>query len=344
MAATALANLQLTSSSNGTALITPDLNSYTNSSSNGFNNNNNDNLLGPSPTTAVAMVILYSITGIITALFIIIIITGAIRAHRHPERYGPRTIAGRVRQSRAKGIARAMLETLPIVKFGDTNGDLPAKPAAESSRDVELTVPDAGDKSDAAATEGAALANATTDHGMTDDENLGCSICTEDFTKGQEVRVLPCNHKFHPDCVDPWLLNVSGTCPLCRIDLRPEEQVAGNVEVGSGVQEGEGTLNLPPPLVFNSNGGAGRRGTVVGLRGIASGTREERIAALRRYRQERRRNTATASGAAEAEGNPQAQEDRRGLSARLRDRFRIRTTPVSEGELRQRGSEGGARN
>jgi hypothetical protein len=28
------------------------------------------------------------------------------------------------------------------------------------------------------------------------------------------VRVLPCQHQFHPPCVDPWLVNVSGTCPL----------------------------------------------------------------------------------------------------------------------------------
>jgi hypothetical protein len=26
--------------------------------------------------------------------------------------------------------------------------------------------------------------------------------------------VLPCQHKYHPNCIDPWLLNVSGTCPL----------------------------------------------------------------------------------------------------------------------------------
>lgn len=47
-----------------------------------------------------------------------------------------------------------------------------------------------------------------------EDGHLGCSICTDDFCTGEDVRVLPCNHKFHPACVDPWLLNVSGTCPL----------------------------------------------------------------------------------------------------------------------------------
>ena len=46
------------------------------------------------------------------------------------------------------------------------------------------------------------------------DGDRGCSICTEDFTTGEDVRVLPCQHKFHPNCIDPWLLNVSGTCPL----------------------------------------------------------------------------------------------------------------------------------
>ena len=30
------------------------------------------------------------------------------------------------------------------------------------------------------------------------ENGLACSVCTDDFTKGQDVRVLPCNHKFHP--------------------------------------------------------------------------------------------------------------------------------------------------
>ena len=59
--------------------------------------NNSNGYDGRSPTTAVAMIILYSITGIITALFLCIIVVGAIRAHRHPERYGPRNMLGRPR-------------------------------------------------------------------------------------------------------------------------------------------------------------------------------------------------------------------------------------------------------
>ena len=41
-----------------------------------------------------------------------------------------------------------------------------------------------------------------------------CPVCMDDFENGQEVRVLPCSHRFHPECIDPWLLNISGSCPL----------------------------------------------------------------------------------------------------------------------------------
>lgn len=229
--------------------------STTPENSSGIDDNNGSN---QAPTTAVAMSILYSITGIITLLFLIIIATGAVRAHRHPERYGPRSgFSGRPRQSRAKGLARAMLETIPIVKFGDPE---PAKPghqdlemeggtvhshdgiepavapvtadagitetvgkegSKEISKEVSKTTSiDSGLGPDTQAGSAAAAAAGSVDDGegatgVDDDNNhLGCSICTEDFTRGEDVRVLPCNHKYHPACIDPWLLNVSGTCPL----------------------------------------------------------------------------------------------------------------------------------
>lgn len=193
--------------------------------------------------SAVAMSVLYSITGLVTLLFLTIIATGTIRAHRYPERYGPRgAFGGLGRQSRAKGIARAVLDTLPIVKFGnqqpakpdpdvelesasvarDTVNDEPRDTGANVARDGEAEAHGAvdshdGDKEEAGAVADASHAekdNASAKSDEEGDTHLGCSICTEDFQVGEDVRVLPCGHQFHPTCVDPWLINVSGTCPL----------------------------------------------------------------------------------------------------------------------------------
>jgi hypothetical protein len=44
-----------------------------------------------------------------------------------------------------------------------------------------------------------------------------CSICTEEFGENDQWKqLLPCNHIFHPACIDQWLLN-NNTCPNCRV-------------------------------------------------------------------------------------------------------------------------------
>lgn len=45
-----------------------------------------------------------------------------------------------------------------------------------------------------------------------------CPICIVDFEEGDDLRVLPCegHHRFHQQCVDQWLLELSGSCPICR--------------------------------------------------------------------------------------------------------------------------------
>ncbi len=50
-----------------------------------------------------------------------------------------------------------------------------------------------------------------------------CAICVDDFTEEDVVRLLPCSHVFHPQCIDEWLINHSSLCPLCKMEL-PRQQ------------------------------------------------------------------------------------------------------------------------
>ncbi|CAN1156228.1 Probable E3 ubiquitin-protein ligase RHY1A [Linum perenne] len=45
-----------------------------------------------------------------------------------------------------------------------------------------------------------------------------CSICLESFIEGEELIRLPCEHRFHSGCLDPWV-RACGDCPYCRRDI-----------------------------------------------------------------------------------------------------------------------------
>ncbi|KAI0513176.1 hypothetical protein F5B22DRAFT_647989 [Xylaria bambusicola] len=311
----------------------------------------------PGSTSAIAMSILYAITGLITLLFLFIIATGAVRAHRNPERYGPRPSAnGRPRRSRARGLAMAMLETLPIVKFGENDQRKPDEEnALENVNRVESQTPDASrdatndtsnnatvpesssEAADHAASqreqEGAPATTGSTQNKAdkepeNEEDHLQCSICTEDFTKGEDVRVLPCDHKFHPACVDPWLVNVSGTCPLCRLDLRPPEDAEGEEDDTPATQDAAptaGGLLAPPPDTREGNAPESaaaadethrrRRSRLFDWNRLRHASVDERLQALRQYRQSQQ----ASDGAADDERRHSR------LTDRLRERLHIRS-------------------
>ena len=50
------------------------------------------------------------------------------------------------------------------------------------------------------------------------DELQRCAICLSQFENGDELRILPCQHNFHTDCIDQWL-RTNRTCPMCRVDI-----------------------------------------------------------------------------------------------------------------------------
>ncbi|GAA6020582.1 hypothetical protein JCM8202_006310 [Rhodotorula sphaerocarpa] len=295
---------------------------------------------GSGASTSLAMIILYSITGVVTVLFLIVIMSGAIRAARHPERYGPRAGGGRGAgggggRTRAEGLTKAILDTFPVVRFGGggaggRNGD--GSEAGGRAADEEASTGDGGsvgDESDArkkaasaaetdnielavlptvpatqrdergdlgarrqsqasslggesfrSAPEGPAVdgesiatmpgasavstAPASVDEVSApppvsnnpavnavlaadaaadgSDSSESCPICLTEFEDGDELRILPCDerHRFHSECIDPFLLNVSRLCPLCRLDLGHVSGAAGEEADGHGEGGGGG--------------------------------------------------------------------------------------------------------
>lgn len=124
----------------------------------------------------------------------------------------------------------------------------------------------------------------------------------------------------------PRLTNAN---PHSRHDLRPADAL--DAENPEGSEGGD----LPPPLAGNANDAdsdsnsnhRSRTARLLDLRRLRHAPVDERIAGLRRLREEQ--NNTTSGGEAEGNVDPDADEPSRRprLATRLRDRFRVKTTP-----------------
>ncbi|NWS51929.1 RN128 ligase, partial [Chunga burmeisteri] len=67
-----------------------------------------------------------------------------------------------------------------------------------------------------------------------------CAVCIEQYKPNEVVRILTCNHLFHKNCVDPWLLE-HRTCPMCKCDIL---KVLGvEVDGGGGAESVQATVS-----------------------------------------------------------------------------------------------------
>jgi E3 ubiquitin-protein ligase RNF13 len=49
--------------------------------------------------------------------------------------------------------------------------------------------------------------------------NEQCTICIEPYILGQQLKLLPCKHIFHSNCIETYLKEFSIQCPLDNLPL-----------------------------------------------------------------------------------------------------------------------------
>jgi hypothetical protein len=84
--------------------------------------------------------------------------------------------------------------------------------------------------------------------GTVDLDGHHCVVCLSSWCEGDQLRILPCLHRFHAQCLDPWL-RAQQTCPLCRrlprdVAIENAQREArllsdGNASLESDVPRGE---------------------------------------------------------------------------------------------------------
>jgi len=87
-----------------------------------------------------------------------------------------------------------------------------------------------------------------------------CSVCLGEFAPGEVVKRLPCDHFFHQECIDRWLVHTVDnnahalpSCPLCkRVPITGPmglPNAGETAELEARIQTRESTLRQhdPPP-------------------------------------------------------------------------------------------------
>ncbi|KAH9152882.1 hypothetical protein AeRB84_004775 [Aphanomyces euteiches] len=57
---------------------------------------------------------------------------------------------------------------------------------------------------------------AVTPYAATASERVSCTICLDEFSSNEMIKVLPCRHIYHRECIDEWFENGNNTCPMCK--------------------------------------------------------------------------------------------------------------------------------
>ncbi|KIW53589.1 hypothetical protein PV05_09146 [Exophiala xenobiotica] len=139
-----------------------------------------------------------TVSVLVGMLFLIVLIAWCTGWKRPPQPE-PTILVYRhiIKEQRDTGVSKSFVDSIPLVKYKT----VVRVARLDNATDEEANISVGGQVDKNVSTK--------------DD----CPVCVETFASSDEVRILSCGHIYHHRCIDPWLLRVSGTCPICRTDL-----------------------------------------------------------------------------------------------------------------------------
>ena len=52
-----------------------------------------------------------------------------------------------------------------------------------------------------------------------------CVVCRVNMSRGSIVRIIPCRHLFHQQCILPVIQSEDAACPICRCDITSTDEL-----------------------------------------------------------------------------------------------------------------------
>ncbi|PSC73339.1 receptor homology transmembrane domain-and RING domain-containing 2-like isoform X1 [Micractinium conductrix] len=150
------------------------------------------------------------------------VVLGALWMVRRQHAPGGAAAAGYGSLQPRQGMTADEIRALPVVVFEGSPAQRASVASSGTAASLQGQAPDGGGGSSSSSSRD--FKGGGTRH--------ACAICLEDYEGGDKMRVLPCQHRFHSECVDQWLSNRHPVCPVCKADAHPPATGGGDLEEG----------------------------------------------------------------------------------------------------------------
>ncbi|CAM9600494.1 unnamed protein product [Ectocarpus fasciculatus] len=115
--------------------------------------------------------------------------------------------------------------TLPVYVYNSSTRERAkaarkTRPQLQAPLDSSQGIEDVGSaRSSSSLPSGAAAPSSTRSRSSSEDSDsassITCAICLASYQEEEVIKVLPCGHDFHSECLDAWL-ELKAECPLCK--------------------------------------------------------------------------------------------------------------------------------